>query len=110
MDMKKLVDACPERNLRDDVKVIGKTFSPACYIEDSLPALFFLAAKYADNIEEALLANTNVGGENCHRGFALGALMGAALGKQNIPDHLIDGLAEKEKLGEEISQYVNLFE
>lgn len=110
IDMKKLVEANPERNnLASDVRVIGGTFSPACYIEDSLPSLLFLAAKYADNAEEALLANTNVGGENCHRGFALGALMGAALGREKIPAHLIDGLVAKDELAKEIKDYVDGF-
>jgi hypothetical protein len=34
--------------------------------------------------------NTNVGGENCHRGAALGALMGAAVGEKAIPASLIE--------------------
>ena len=65
-----------------DTSVIGGggAFTSACYIEGSLPALLYLAAKYADRPAEALIANTNVGGENCHRGSALGALIGAAHG------------------------------
>lgn len=38
--------------------------------------------QYAGSFEEAVLANTNAGGENCHRGSALGALMGAAVGEK----------------------------
>ena len=37
--------------------------------------MLYLAYKYADDFEGAVVANTNVGGENCHRGSALGALM-----------------------------------
>lgn len=36
----------------------------------------------------ALLANVNAGGENCHRGSALGALLGAAVGLRRIPTEL----------------------
>lgn len=36
----------------------------------------------------ALLANVNAGGENCHRGAALGALFGAAVGLSKIPAEL----------------------
>jgi len=50
-----------------DTDVVGGTFTSACYIEGSLPSLFYLATKYADSPREALIANTNVGGENCHR-------------------------------------------
>ncbi|GFR43448.1 hypothetical protein Agub_g4531, partial [Astrephomene gubernaculifera] len=45
----------------DDVRVIHSTFGSACYIEDSFPSLLYLAYKYADSFEQAVLANTNVG-------------------------------------------------
>ena len=51
-----------------------------CYIEHSFPAVLYLAARYPDDFEAALVANTNVGGDNCHRGAVLGAMLGAALG------------------------------
>lgn len=38
---------------------------PACR------SVLYLAYKHADSFEDAVLANTNVGGENCHRGSAL---------------------------------------
>ena len=50
------------------------------------------AALATDSFEKAVLTNTNVGGENCHRGAALGALMGAALGECKIPARFIEGL------------------
>lgn len=52
----------------DDRSVIGRgVFSSACYISDSLPALLYLLHKYAGDPQAALVAQTNVGGENCHR-------------------------------------------
>jgi len=81
-------------------------FGSACYIEDSFPSMLYLAYKHADSFEAAVLANSNVGGENAHRGAALGALMGAARGVQNIPRHLIDGLHESAAIGAEIDAYV----
>lgn len=59
----------------------------------------------ADSFEKAVLSNTNVGGENCHRGAALGALMGAALGEAAIPQHLIDGLAASAEIRQEIDAF-----
>ena len=53
--------------------------------------MLYLAAAHADSFEDAVLANTNLGGENCHRGSALGAIMGAALGESRIPEKLITG-------------------
>lgn len=62
---------------RLDEEVIGSVLSPACYLEDSFPASLYLAWKYADDLEAALVANTNLGGDNCHRGIVVGALVGA---------------------------------
>ena len=59
------------RGQLSDLEVIGGQLSPACYIDQSLPAVLYLAARYCDDFEAALIANTNVGGDNCHRGAVL---------------------------------------
>lgn len=69
--------------------------------------MLYLAYKHTDSFEEAVLANTNVGGENCHRGSALGALMGAAHGVAGIPRPLIEGLHDSKAIGGEIEEYVS---
>lgn len=61
---------------------------------------------FADSFDKGVLANTNVGGENCHRGSALGALMGAGLGESRIPRRLIDGLHDSAAIRGEIDAYV----
>jgi len=63
---------------RPDEEVIGSILSPACYLKDAFPASIFLAWKYSNNLESALIANTNLGGDNCHRGIVVGALVGAS--------------------------------
>ncbi len=65
---------------KDDNEIVGGKFSKACYIDDSWPSLLYLAYKYNHTPEKALLANTNLGGENCHRGSVLGVLMGLSTG------------------------------
>jgi hypothetical protein len=50
------------RNQQSDLSVIGGLLSPACYIDQSLPAVLYLAARYPDNFEAALIANANAGG------------------------------------------------
>ncbi|XP_064615531.1 uncharacterized protein LOC135479574 [Liolophura sinensis] len=57
----------------------------ACYIEGALSSLLYLALNYADDFDGGVLANANCGGENCHRGSALGALLGAARGASGQP-------------------------
>ena len=57
----------------------AKGFGLSCYVHDSLPAVLYLAYKYAEpsQASQALLANTNVGGNTVHRGAILGAILGA---------------------------------
>ena len=62
---------------KDDHDVIGPHFSPACYIKESFPASIYLALKYHDDYQAGLIANAMVGGDNCHRGAVVGALLGA---------------------------------
>ena len=75
-----------------DAVVIGHRVSPACYIADAFPASLYLAWKYAGDFEAGVIANANVGGDNCHRGAVVGALLGAAVGKARIPPRFMDGM------------------
>ncbi len=75
-----------------DEVVIGHRVSPACYIADAFPASLYLAWKYADDFEAGVVANANVGGDNCHRGAVVGALLGAAAGIAGIAPRFIDEL------------------
>lgn len=120
----------------DDSAVVGRQFSTACYITDSWPSVLYLAAAHLGDFEAAVLANTNLGGENAHRGSALGAVMGASafrrrasleqqrallgssslisrltralavVGESNIPAHLKDGLADSAAIKAEIDAFV----
>lgn len=49
----------------------------ACYTKGALSSMFYLAYEFHDDPKGGILANTNCGGENCNRGAALGALLGA---------------------------------
>lgn len=84
-----------------DNDVIGRMFSSACYISDSWPSVLYLAYKYADKPEACLLANTNLGGDNVHRGTVLGALLGLA--SCSAPDALYSELLDRDLIEEEIS-------
>ncbi len=76
--------------------MIGRTLSPACYLQDAFPAALFLAWKYDTDLKTALIANTNLGGDNCHRGIVVGAILGAAGNK--VPGDWIDGLRCAQEL------------
>jgi ADP-ribosylglycohydrolase len=85
---------------RPDEEVVGTQFSPACPLEQSLPATLFLAVKYGQGLRAGLLSNTRLGGDNCHRGVVLGALLGAQGGLGAIPAQWITGLYEYTRLHE----------
>jgi ADP-ribosylglycohydrolase len=77
-----------------DERVIGPRFSTACYVDDSVPAVLYLALKYHAEPEAALIANTNLGGDNASRGAVLGALLGAEHGVEGFPARWVEGLRD----------------
>ena len=90
-----------------DNVVVGRTFSLACYITDSWPSVCFLAAKYHDDANRGLLRNTNLGGENAHRGSVLGTVLGLASGQFN--DQWYAGLSLQPALNEQLEHYLDCF-
>jgi ADP-ribosylglycohydrolase len=76
-----------------DTHVIGHRFSPACYIAEAMPASLYLAWKYHDDFDAGILANAMAGGDNCHRGAVVGALLGAA---NSVPAKWLEPLAALE--------------
>eukprot|EP00923_Selenidium_pygospionis_P031929 GHVN01056435.1.p1 GENE.GHVN01056435.1~~GHVN01056435.1.p1 ORF type:complete len:510 (+),score=78.56 GHVN01056435.1:3172-4701(+) len=151
-DLDKLV----EHSISTDTpntSVIGHgKFSSACYIDDALPSVLFLAMKYfhqfasssgtgrqaasdaftgsasidvnggrsphsavyggnGSMVIEALIANSNVGGDNCHRGAILGAVMGAGASGDELNSfmgsHFIGQLSNYDDIEMEITSFVN---
>lgn len=99
----------------DSTEAIHSVFGSACYIDSSLPVVLFLAYRFATTpgsadasamFTNAALANTNAGGENCHRGSALGALLGAMAGVDAVPAALKAGLHDSANIAREIDEYV----
>ncbi len=95
------------RQKRGDAAVVGAKYSLACYISDSWPSVCYLAAKYHNTPGKALIVNTNLGGENAHRGSVLGTLVGAASGE--IPPDLIDQLAHVQEINALIETFLEHF-
>jgi len=89
-----------------DEVVIGRRVSPACYIQEAFPASLYLAWKYAQDFEGGVVANANLGGDNCHRGAVLGALIGGAVGLSQIPPRYVDGLVDATALRERLGAMV----
>lgn len=91
--------------VHSDNDVVGRLFSSACYISDSWPSVLYLAYKYANKPLAGLLANTNLGGDNVHRGTVLGAILGLA--SNGNPNELYDELQDKDLIEGEITALLN---
>ena len=89
-----------------DEIVIGHRVSPACYIADAFPASLYLAWKYADDFETGVIANANVGGDNCHRGAVVGALLGAASRTARMPSRFVEGMHDAARLRTQIDSLI----
>jgi hypothetical protein len=86
---------------------VSVVYGMPCAIYHQLPAAYYLAAKYRDDFESAVLHAINGGGQNMARACLTGALVGAQIGWSGIPQRFIEGLENHselvslaEKLGE----------
>jgi len=87
-------------------EVVRSLFATACYPEHGLPLLLYFALNCNVDVENTLLANTNAGGDNVHRGMVLGLVVGAA--NDEIPSHLMQGLVAFEELQTEIVDFTEI--
>jgi len=97
-------------NHESDSEVVGHIVSNACYLEDALPACIYLSLKYQHAFEHALTQNTNLGGDNCHRGAVIGAILGARNGCESIPAPWVTGLtaySQYDQLGDQLWEQVS---
>lgn len=69
-----------------------------CSIICQLPAAYYLAARFEDDFESAVLHAINGGGQNMSRAMLAGILVGARCGISGIPKRLLEGLADAEEV------------
>lgn len=104
--IREAIDQYASSNIRNAV-LVHKSNDPmvACYIDSAFPAMLFFAYKYGEDVEKAILASANAGGENVARGALLGALVGAQHGFSAFPQWTHE-LKSKETIMTEIHQLV----
>ena len=85
---------------RGDRDIVGRVYSSACYISDSWPSVLYFAFKYRGQTKAGLVANTNVGGDNVHRGSVLGVLLGLLHDTTEAPE--FESLKDAQELRREI--------
>ncbi len=68
-----------------------------CQAMNLLPGAYFLSYRYPDNFEMAVLSAINSGGNNMARATLTGAITGAMVGLEGIPERFINGLKKSKK-------------
>ena len=71
---------------------VSIVYGMPCAIYHQLPAAYYLAARFHDDFESAILHAVNGGGQNQARAMLTGALAGAQTGIKGIPQRFLDGL------------------
>ena len=77
---------------------VSIVYGMPCAIYHQLPAVYYLAARFNDDFESALLHAINGGGQNQARAMLSGALVGAQVGLSRIPPRFLDGLEKSTEL------------
>lgn len=77
---------------------IAQIYGLACQLGFMLPAAYWLSSRFEHDFETAVLTAINGGGNNMARASMTGALSGAQVGIQGIPQRFVDGLVDKDEI------------
>jgi ADP-ribosylglycohydrolase len=77
---------------------VSIVYGMPCAIYHQLPAAYYLAARFCDDFERAVLHALNGGGQNQARCILTGALVGAQVGLSGIPRRFLHGLRDAPEL------------
>src|SRR6266404_5630218 len=87
----------PDIRIEPALKV-SIVYGMPCAIYHQLPAAYYLAARFRDDFESAVLHAINGGGQNMSRACLTGALVGAQVGLSGIPQRFLEGLQNNGEL------------
>lgn len=73
---------------------VSLVYGMSCAINFVLPGAYYLAARFSQDFECAVLHAINGGGQNMSRACLTGALVGAQTGLSAIPERFMSGLAK----------------
>jgi ADP-ribosylglycohydrolase len=79
---------------------VSIVYGMPCAIYHMLPAAYYLAARFHDDFEAAVLHAVNGGGQNQARAILTGALAGAQTGLSGLPERFLEGLEQMGELKE----------
>ena len=82
----------------EPASLICSLYGLSCTLGFMLPAAYYFIHRYPDDFEIAVLSAVNGGGNNMARAALTGALSGAMVGLEGIPEKFITGLGDHERL------------
>jgi ADP-ribosylglycohydrolase len=77
---------------------VSTVYGMPCAIYNLLPTVYYLAARFRQDFESAILHAVNAGGHNQARAMLTGSLVGAQVGFSGIPTRFLEGLNGSEEL------------
>ena len=94
-----IYDAAHDSRIQiEPAHLVSRLYTPDCRITHLLPAAYYLASRYENDFEMAVLSAINGGGNNMARAALTGALSGAMNGLGGIPERFISGLTDSERI------------
>ncbi|WP_269524108.1 ADP-ribosylglycohydrolase family protein [Coraliomargarita parva] len=94
-----MAEAARDPNIRiEPAWKVSLVYGMPCAIYHQLPAAYYLAARFENDFEQAVLHAVNGGGQNQARAILTGALVGATVGLSGIPQRFIEGLNQKDAI------------
>jgi len=77
---------------------VSTVYGMPCAIYNLLPTVYYLAARFRQDFESAILHAVNGGGHNQARAMLTGSLVGAQVGLSGISTRFLEGLNDCEEL------------
>ncbi|MCG2577236.1 ADP-ribosylglycohydrolase family protein [Dechloromonas sp. XY25] len=77
---------------------VSLVYGLPCAVYHQFPAAYYLAARFHDDFESAVLNAVNGGGQNQARAILTGALAGAQTGLSGVPQRFLEGLENSGEL------------
>lgn len=75
-----------------------RRFGQMCDVGAGFPGVVHLIASYADNFEGVMIANVMAGGDSAARGLLAGTILGAAVGRDGIPERWREALVQRDRI------------
>ncbi len=94
-----IVQAARDETIRvEPAWKVSLVYGMSCQVGFVIPGACYLAARFPDDFESAVLHAINGGGQNMSRACLAGALVGAMVGLERIPARLIEGLNDGDEI------------